>query len=78
MAKRARHQPDFYASLLDDVHHRGLSDKYRPKQNPFPAIVVGGGVLHVIITRASFKISQPFCRPGFDSQICRGFQKTAF
>ena len=34
MSKRARHQPGFYASLLDDVYDRGLGDKYRPKQKP--------------------------------------------
>ena len=34
MSKRARHQPGFYASLFDDVHDRGLGDKYRPKQKP--------------------------------------------
>ena len=33
MSKRARHQPGFYATLLNDVCDRGCS-KYRPKVKP--------------------------------------------
>ena len=34
MSEHARHQPGFYASLLNDVCDRGLSSKYRLKQKP--------------------------------------------
>ena len=34
MSKRARHQPGFYASLLNDVCDRDFGSKYRPKQKP--------------------------------------------
>ena len=34
MSKRARHQPGFYASLLNDVCERDFGSKYRPKQKP--------------------------------------------
>ena len=34
MSKRARHQPGFYATLLNDVRHRGFHSKYRPKVKP--------------------------------------------
>ena len=34
MSKRARHQPGFYATLLNDVRHRGFNSKYRPKVKP--------------------------------------------
>ena len=34
MSKRARHQPGFYASLLNEVCDRGCSSKYRPKVKP--------------------------------------------
>ena len=34
MSKRARHQPGFYATLLNDVRHRGLNSKYQPKVKP--------------------------------------------
>ena len=37
-----------------------------------PALVAGGGVLHIIITRGSLKISQPFSRTVSDRQICGG------
>ena len=38
MSKHARHQPGFYASLLNDVCDRGLSSNYRLKQKP---VVIG-------------------------------------
>ena len=34
MSKRARHQPGFYATLLNDVRRRGYNLKYRPKLKP--------------------------------------------
>ena len=34
MSKRVRHQPGFYATLLNDVRHRGLNSKYRSKVKP--------------------------------------------
>ena len=34
MSKRARHRPGFYATLLNDVSHRGFNSKYRPKVKP--------------------------------------------
>ena len=34
MSKRARHQPGFYATLLNDVCDRGYNSKYRPKVKP--------------------------------------------
>ena len=34
MSKRARHQPGFYARLLNDVCDRGYNSKYRPKVKP--------------------------------------------
>ena len=48
MSKRARHQPGFYASLLDDVHDRGLSYKYRPKQKP---VVMGTYEVERIVSK---------------------------
>ena len=48
MSKRARHQPGFYASLLDDVHDRGLSYKYRPKQRP---VVMGTYEVERIVSK---------------------------
>ena len=35
MSKRARHQPGFYSSLLNDVCDRDFGSKYRSKQKPF-------------------------------------------
>ena len=34
MSKRARHQPGFYATLLNDVCDRACNLKYRPKVKP--------------------------------------------
>ena len=34
MSRRAKHQPGFYATLLNDVRHRGFNSKYRPKVKP--------------------------------------------
>ena len=34
MSKRARHQPGFYATLLNDVRRCGYNLKYRPKLKP--------------------------------------------
>ena len=34
MSKRARHQPGFYATLLNDVCVRACNFKYRPKVKP--------------------------------------------
>ena len=34
MSKRVRHQPRFYATLLNDVRHSGFNSKYRPKVKP--------------------------------------------
>jgi len=48
MSKRARHQPGFYASFLDDVHDRGLSYKYRPKEKP---VVVGTYEVELIVSK---------------------------
>ena len=48
MSKRTRHQPGFYASLLDDVHDRGISYKYRSKQTP---VVVGPYEVERIVSK---------------------------
>ena len=34
MSKRVRHQPRFYATLLNDVRHSGFNSKYRQKVKP--------------------------------------------
>ena len=34
MSKRARHQPGFYATLLNDVRRRGFNSNYQPKVKP--------------------------------------------
>jgi hypothetical protein len=34
MSKRARHQPGFYATLLNNVCDRACDSKYRPKVKP--------------------------------------------
>ena len=34
MSKCVRHQPGFYATLLNDVCHCGFNSKYRPKVKP--------------------------------------------
>ena len=34
MSKHARHQPGFYATLLNDVCDRACNFKYRPKVKP--------------------------------------------
>ena len=34
MSKRARHQPGFYATLLNDVRRCGSNSNYQPKVKP--------------------------------------------
>ena len=34
MSKRVRHQPGFYATLINDVRNRVFNSKYRPKVKP--------------------------------------------
>ena len=34
MSKHARHQPGFYATLLNDVYRRGFNSNYQQKVKP--------------------------------------------